>query len=797
MPFPNFYPPVFYWVVGLFSQLLSFESAFKLVVFLPVFLLPLVLWNFIYSLTDKNRVAAWAGANGSVFLLLDSRFIFALPAGLDFFSTFQIGLYTQPLGFIFLLLWYLNFTKINESNWRFILSAILLALTVLTNFFAGITAALMAIIFIIEDAARWRQSISAFKNSKENKDKEKENVERPNVVRLSVPLSLDNRLSNGRQFSAHVLSCLTAFCLTLFWLVPMVSEYQYFVTRPYIIEANQLLSPAWWVWFALALAGFYIWYRHQTKAFFSYTVSCLVLAILVALAAFIAPDWVPLQSARFLAMLNFFLVVPVGLAIAKGFRWFAKLLGEIKDESEVFSFRSFKYTLGVSILLLGILAASSPGTRMGENYAFVSENEKPEIWQILNFAGEHKDGRYLVEVINPQKSIASADAAFDARAINSYLGSNGNETVSAVFHEASPHSLFTLPVINSLSDFPDSFGISSILSDDLDFQEQPIEKHLDRAKFLGVKYLVIRTPAMKDKLSKVVGIENKYDFGWWTVYQLPSAGEANPVARILPNRPALVLSDFTLKARYRNDLSYVRFVEEQFNDDWFDVLLARSPEMKIERLTDWENFGAVIINNYQYADENTAFGKLEEIAQKRTLILISDDNALYRKILQNRAEFPNLKIIERPRLDNADGMLKSDHPTQHYNTSPVRQMWRSIRQVLETNKVPIESAQTAITGEKLKNRINLNLSSQEELPVLISNTFHPNWSRDDGGSIYSATPFYQLTFADRPITLNYGRSVLNTIGVWFSAVTLMSLLGFGVWLILKKKNGVNSEKGNS
>ena len=794
MPFPNFYPPVFYWLVGLFSQTLSFESAFKLIVFLPVFLLPLVLWNFIYSLTDKNRLAAWAGAIGSAFLLLDSRFIFALPAGLDFFSTFQIGLYTQPLGFIFLLLWYLNFTKIDESNWRFVLSAILLALTVLTNFFAGTTATLMAGIFIIEDAARWRQSIAASKN---NENKEKEDVWRSKVERISENLFQDNRLISRRQFSAHFSSCLIAFFLTLFWVVPMVSEYQYFVTRPYIIEANQLLSPAWWIWFALAIAGFYIWYHHQTRAFISYTVSCLILGMLVALAAFIAPDWVPLQSARFLAMLNFFLVVPVGLAIAKGFRWFAKLLGEIKEEIEPFSFRRFKYTLGVSLFLLAVLIISSPGTRMGENYAFISEVDKPEIWQILNFAKDHTDGRYLVEVINPQKSIASADAAFDARAINSYLGSNGNETVSAVFHEASPHALFTLPVINSLSDFPDSFGISSILSDDLDFQEQPIEKHLDRAKFLGVKYLVIRTPAMKDKLSKVAGIENKYDFGWWTVYQLPSAGEANPVARILPNRPALVVSDFTLKARYRNDLSYVRFVEEQFNDDWFDVLLARSLEMKIERLTDWENFGAVIINNYQYADENAAFEKLKEIAQKRLLILISDENPLYRRILQDRAEFPKLEVIERPKPDNAGEMLKFDHPTHHYNPSPVRQMWRSIRQILETNKVPIESAQTAITGEKLKNRINSSLSSQEELPVLISNTFHPNWSRDDGDRIYPATPFYQLTFANRPISLNYRRSGADTVGFWISAATLISLLGFGVWLIFKKKIGINSEKGNS
>lgn len=743
-------------------------------VFLPVFFLPVVLWNFINSLTERNRLASWSGAVGSGFLLLDSRFIFALPAGLDFFSTFQIGLYTQPLGFIFLLLWYLNFTKINESSWRFISSAILLALTVLTNVFAGMTAALMAVIFIIEDAVRWQRSTS---NGAEEKAKQ--------IIETS---NEERRLLCRSSFLAHISSCLLAFCLTLFWIVPMISEYQYFVTRPYITEANQLLSPAWWVWFALAIAGFYVWYRVQTKAFFSYAFSCLILAVLVALAAFVAPDWIPLQSARFLAMLNFFLVVPVGLAIAKGFRWFAKLLGEIKKEIEPFSFRRFKYTLGVFVILLVILIVSSPGTRMGENYAFISEEDKPEIWQILNFAKEHNDGRYLVEVINPQKSIASADAAFDARAINSYLGSNGNETVSAVFHEASPHSLFTLPVINSLSDFPDSFGISSVLSDDLDFQAQPIENHIARAKFLGVKYLVIRTPAMKEKLAKISDIENKYDFGWWTVYQLQNTGEANPVAQVLPNRPALIVSDFTLKARYQNDLSYIRFAEEQFADNWFDVLLARSLEMKIERLEDWEKFGAVIINNYYYADENAAFEKLKEIAQQRTLVLISDENALYQRILQNQTEFPKLEIIERPIFESKGAMLNSVQPTRHYNASPVRQMWKKIRQILESNKVPTVSSQTTISGEKLKNRITVNLSSQADLPVLISNTFHPNWSLSDGGIIYPVTPFNQLIFTNQPTHLNFQRNTTDIIGLWISAATLTGIFCIGAVLFLWNRN---------
>lgn len=776
MPFPNFYPPVFYWCIGLLNRFISFEAAFKLMIVLPTLVLPAVLWHFIYSLTDKNRFAAWAGATGSLFLLLDARFIFALPAGLDFFSTFQIGLYTQPLGFVFLLLWYIGFQKTADFGWRFSLSAILLALTVLSNFFAGIAAALMAIVVIFEDAVRWRQSVNKF-----GKDEESKNSS-------TVLIGPERQQLYRKKFFVHILSCFAAFCLTLFWLVPMISQYEYFVTRPFVVDIYQLLSPAWWFWFALAIAGFYIWYRNQIKAFWSFTISCLILAVIVGFATIIAPDWFPLQSPRFLAMLNFLLVVPVGLVVSKGFRWLAKLLGEIKSENETLSLRRVKYTSGVFAFLLAILVVSSPGTRTGAGYAFIAKGEKPEIEQILDFAKKHRDGRYLVEVIHPQKTPAYTDAAFDARAINAYLGSNDNETLSAVFHEASPHALFTLPVINSLSDYPDSFGISSVLSDDLDFQAQPIEKHIERAQFLGVKYLVIRTPPMKEKLSKVKEIQRKYDFGWWTVYELKTGEDANPTAQILPNRPALVVSSFTLKARYRSDSSYIRFVEEQFADGWFDVLLAKSPEIKIDRLKDWENFGAVIVNDYKYDDQAQAFEKLKEIAQKRLVILISGDDALFQKIQQNRTHFPKLEITERPKIENSGEMLKSDHPTFHYNGSPIRQIWQKIRQALDANKVPTETFWTQITGQKLTNQIRVDLSSQEVLPVLIANTFHPDWSRKDNAIIYSATPFYQLTFTNQPIELIYRRNSTDKTGFWISVVGLFGLVGLGFFSILRSKN---------
>ena len=178
----------------------------------------------------------------------------------------------------------------------------------------------------------------------------------------------------------------------------------------------------------------------------------------------------------------------------------------------------------------------------------------------LDFARQHNDGRYLVEVVNPNFT----NVSFDARAINSYLGAQGNETLSAVFHEASPNALLTLPLVNSFSQYPDSFGISSTLADDLDFAEQPVAKHLEQARLMGARYLVIHTPAMKDRLSQEPAISDQHGFGSWSVFELK--GDPQPGARALAFRPALVFSSFTVKLRQSNEPGFIRLIEEQIAD---------------------------------------------------------------------------------------------------------------------------------------------------------------------------------------------------------------------------------------
>ncbi len=86
-------------------------------------------------------------------MLIDYRLFH--PVGLTHAGTFLIGLYSQPLGFVLLICWYVIYTKANQRPWHFALASTLLALTVLANFFSAITAFVFVMATLVDDSIRF------------------------------------------------------------------------------------------------------------------------------------------------------------------------------------------------------------------------------------------------------------------------------------------------------------------------------------------------------------------------------------------------------------------------------------------------------------------------------------------------------------------------------------------------------------------------------------------------------------------------------------------------------------------
>jgi hypothetical protein len=746
MPFPNFYPPLFYWLIALLTHthLVSFNAAFKLLIAVPVLLLPAAVWLIAWSVSDHNRTVAMAAALAVIPLLIDYRFG---QIGLSYHSTFLIGLYTQPLGFVLLATWLAIYIDERATRWHFIAASLLLGLTALANFFNAITASLFVTAVLIQDLVKLRAA------------------------------ELERRKAARHALVIHFASPFVALCLTLFWIAPMASQYDYFVTRPQAVSLGEMIPAATWLWYALALAGIFCWQRQPTSAMRLFIAVCLTLVAGIVFAAAVAPRWFPLQAPRFVATLNLLLAVPVGHLFAAAFRRLTRWTREAATDQNAFRdylnhwrilrrIHAPTVTVITIILTLGVFSFIK---KPSYKWSFYATEDGERIDGVLRFATAHQDGRYVVEV--PDFNYGAA--ALDSRALNSYLGAQGNEAVTVVFREASANALFCNPLVTAFSKYPDNFGISSVLANDLDFVEQPLSRHIERARAIGVKYFVIVSPEIKNRLAREPQVKAVYDSeGGWTVFELQ--GELPPRVSRLAYRPALVVSDFTLKLRRDNELGFIRLAEEQFADGWFDVRLARSPEPKIDRLQQLDEFAALILISYACDDEDTALERLRDFAANRPLILVASEATLFRRIAEHLAEFRRAEIIACDAEPKGE-WLTSDAPRVRYGASGIRSLWRTVRQILEAEKIDVHAA--AVDGQIDPAEIHLQCAASASVPVLTAMTFHPNWRREDQAPVYATTPFFTLTFARAPVRVVYARSRLDQFTLWLSIATFLLLAG--------------------
>ena len=717
MSFPNFYPPLFFWLVSLLhhTSLFSYGAAFKLVVGVPLIIMPLAFWAVAYVLSGKNLYVAFGAAIASATLYSLGE-IFQPNTGLDMSSTLLDGFYTQPLGFVLLLAWILIYLLPRQGVRQFAAAAVLLSLTVLANFFNAITAIIFIASVLVCDIAAW--------------------------LRTSDPAG---RQQQRTSFLYHFLSPWLAVALSAFWLVPMLSSYEYLVTRPLIRPLSQMITTPLWCWYLLAAIGAVLWWRAPIGRLGPYMLACLILLVALIFSGTFAPAWFPLQVFRFFSTINFLLCVPIGISLAYAVQLY--LSKRARWSSSADSSRAGFAFAGLGVVLVIALGVTMSSKKLTRASAFYTAETYPRISEVLEFAKSRKDGRYLVEVlpnVAPTGLVRS-----DSLALNAYLGAQGNQTISIVYREASPNSSFFNAELNAFSVYRENFGISSALLSDLDFINQPFAQHIKQLQFAGVRYLIIGTPQTKAELSRESDIVARHDIGDWTIFEIQQS--AAPV-RGLQYRPALMVSDFTVKMRRHNQYDFIRFAEEQFNDAWFAVLLVRSPEQRIDLLPQLEQFGALVLDTYDYQDETKALAQLKNFAQNHTLILLSSDAPFFNRI---KSEIPQAIVIERPREERGD-WITTIEPSEHYDESSIRKTWQAIRSTLDREKVAVAS-------------------SEQSKPTLIAQTFHPKWERSDHQPLYAATPFFTFGFFDQAPDLSFQRTRYDRWALWCSVAALVFL----------------------
>jgi hypothetical protein len=285
MAFPNYYPPFFYWLVALLSKFVDFDLAFKIVLILPLLIIPGLIWYVAWNVSEKNIFSASLSIVGLLVLLIDPRSNGSenFPSGLDYHSTYVIGLYSQPLGFIFILFWYNLFRNADKSKTRFILATVCQSLAVLSNVFSVFLVGLIALSILTTDLFEYF--------------KEKDLIEKK---------------LHSKRFLCHVHSILISVGLTAFWIVPLLTTYKYVVTLPFqTLPMTDFLV----IWYLVATIGSVYWLTQGKREAFYYTGFCLLLAFLIFVIPFASITWIPFQTHRVWSSFNFLLAVPFGIGM--------------------------------------------------------------------------------------------------------------------------------------------------------------------------------------------------------------------------------------------------------------------------------------------------------------------------------------------------------------------------------------------------------------------------------------------------------------------------------------------------
>src|SRR6185369_11390068 len=406
MPLPNFYPPLFFWLVSLLHHtgLVSFGAAFKLVVTVPLILIPLAFWLVTYVHSGKNHAMAVGAAIASATIYSLGEVI-QPNNGLDISSTLLDGFYTQPLGFVLLLVWILVYLSPRQSSRKAATAAILLCLTVLANFFNAITAVIFIASVFVYDVA-------------------------------GLIKATDQRQQQWRNLLWHSVSPLLAAALCAFWLVPMISSYDYLVTRPLIQPLSVIMTTPLWCWYLLAAIGAGIWWRTRSDQLGPFFLACLILLLALIFSGTFAPAWFPLQVFRFFSMVNFLFCVPVGISLAYVVQLYQNWIERLRSASSLPEKSGLKKQIAfvaISAVWVVGLAFGMSSKKLTKAFAFYTPETLPRITGPLNFAKDHKDGRYLVEVL---PSFANSGLVrSDSLALNAYLGAQGNQVVSIVYRE--------------------------------------------------------------------------------------------------------------------------------------------------------------------------------------------------------------------------------------------------------------------------------------------------------------------------------------------------------------------------
>lgn len=722
MPFPQFYPPLFYFLVAAASHLFPFLSILNIIkIFVMMLLISLPLFIFKLARELTNSLAtAWLAAFLTCLFMSSEWFSF----GGSVVSSLGTAMIPQLLGLVLVIMWLNTFLSPKKTPYGSIYSIIILGGVLLSNAHIVLFSLFLGSFMGIAEMLYPHESEDIFSRFK-------------------------------TVMGKYLLTFGLAAGISACWYFPLLTHYRYF-TGISIPEAGAAAEYVLRYWYLIIIGSLSLpaalSMKNRAMVLLSFPLYCFTLLIIAFSFADSINFTFPIHVARWLTPHLFLnsLLVPYGLF------WIIKIVPQ----------KPRPYIL--SILILFIIAMYTPEIKSPYRYPFTNgyylsyeEDGVPSL--VSSFPHDGRLSNVEVNLRHGQPTSFVIDAA---------LGRDGVLTTFSNLRESSISSLFLGPFRNTISDTWELWGSPTLLGKNTDFYENNYDTALKRARFLGVQNFLTLSFEKFTDFEKIKSLNRLQNIGDFSIFAFRS-----PVAQaaVLAYEPILMFGPVNFREHTFDSLDYVRMNEEYFEDGKdMNTLVSLANEQTIETSVDIGNFSYILLAAPTYKNSVVATEKVTAFAAKAGhQVLVVDSGDTLTSMLRDRT-------IQDPSLS------KSIHffDPKKTHLEPFKEVIAYIRKHPISSGAKNEEASIFESDNKIN--VNLNRPLEKPSPVTIKRSYFPEWKRSGSAApVYLASPTYMLTFATSSFELDF-ITPKSVYGGWLVTASASLCLLIGALFISRK-----------
>jgi hypothetical protein len=598
MPFPVFYPPMFYWLGASLMRLTGCDAyaAAKALTSLSFMALPGALFFLCRRLGLARVEAATAAALAGVVACGANA---ASLGGIGLLGLFEVGLYTQMLGFVWFCVWCGALAHAHRSRRAALVAVASLAALVLSN------------VHVLPLVAAYGTSLWCYR-----------------AWRLRRGGA--GYLSRGFLLGIGYLPALVVASILIvsFWLVPLIIWYPYALGEP--LPAPKLFAALGAMNLVWPVCAFVAWTERRRRP----ALAALCCALLLAAAAAMTPlggvlPFIPLQAWRLMSSAMTLATIPVVVLMVRVLR-------------ESLPGRRLLVKVLAACVLLGF-AYIHPRQQFGSSA--LSAEDSARVARVASAVSALPPGLVLAEIVEPNASLgwagwASRDLA-RTRALISNIAMRGRRVLWCVFREQAVSAPMNTAVSNLFSSSKehfalDGFGLRASIS-----QERAVDIDLRLARSIGVSYYLVKSPGQVARLEGSPDVQQLGELEGWHLFanRLPASPPISPVE----TTPTLAWLPAHFKSRAPDALDVFNLGEKLAFDGHEDltVVWSQSPGHDAPGLMSQLPSLVVVIDpaSVPARERGELDDALRAYGKKLSVVLLDDGSQLAAQIHARRESF--------------------------------------------------------------------------------------------------------------------------------------------------------------